>query len=1018
MLDPYARLLLLLCVILLSSACGGVADEYRIVPVTAWNAGFLRQSQVDKLLGVPGDPNSKGDIRNANCNAVLVQVRRRADVCYPSGLGEPYMSGLTPANFNALQAIINAAHDTTGGKKRIEVHCWVVVFRTAEGEVYDAHSDPSDPENYWITRDDSGFEPDDKALDPGHPKAAQYVVDVCMDLVNNFDIDGIHYDYIRFTGSTQGYNPTSVARFNARYGLTGQPPSGSELFKQWRRDQVTAIVRKVYALVQASKPWVKVSGSFIGGTPSPTSSTREAFLKSSAYAAYSDWDSWIQEGIVDFAAPMTYFDITTRQADYTNWLNFQRDRKGNRLMVPDAGVYLNYLSDAISMVQQTRNASPAGNYNHGFGVYSYQSPYAINKSTSSYGSWATFSSNLVSQVTPTWADVPQMPWKTSPTKGHIGGTLTTVAGEWADGAIVTITGPDGRTMVSDGTGFYAFIDLDPGVYQIDVIFQGSEGHKTVTVTAGALANGDIQLVADTTAPVIRNVQVSQITDGSAVVTWETDDLTTSQVEYDLAPYYGLSTPHNPLQVTSHSVTLMGLNPGTDYHFRVKSTNGVGMTAYSADYQFTTQYIASDVIIDETDPECALTGPWINTTSTTGWNGGYKYRTGVTGNPTVTAVWSPLLQRTGPYDVFVYYRAGSNRTTDAQFTINYSGGSQLVHVNQTINDRTWLRIGDSNLPFVAGQTGNVTLTNKTTDTRNVIADAVMFRYKGDVTAPVMNSVTAPRYTASTDTLEASWSASDPQSGVTAYRYAVGTAPGAADVKEWTDAGTSTSLVITGLTLQPGSTYYVSARAINGASLTSAPMSSAGITVARDVASVVEAKSLDEGEPVHFVAASATGQFGGKFYIEDRNRVSGIRVESVTAVEPNQVVEVFGRIGVADGCERALVDCQVSQGSLGQVIKPLAMSGRHVGGADSGGTGLGNVGLLVRLAGRVTEVVADGFYLDDGSKMTDETGLAGIKVWTGSPNSVADRSFVTVTGVVSCRKAAGGAVYPHVLARDID
>jgi uncharacterized lipoprotein YddW (UPF0748 family) len=39
-----------------------------------------------------------------------------------------------------------------------------------------------------------------------------------MDLVNNFDIDGIHYDYIRFEASTEGYNPTSVARYNARYG--------------------------------------------------------------------------------------------------------------------------------------------------------------------------------------------------------------------------------------------------------------------------------------------------------------------------------------------------------------------------------------------------------------------------------------------------------------------------------------------------------------------------------------------------------------------------------------------------------------------------------------------------------------------------------------------------------------------------------------------------------------------------------------------------------------------------------
>ena len=63
-----------------------------------------------------------------------------------------------------------------------------------------------------------------------------------MDLVNNFDIDGVHYDYIRFTANNQGYNPTSIARYNARYGLSGQPSPSNEQFKQWRRDQVSAVV--------------------------------------------------------------------------------------------------------------------------------------------------------------------------------------------------------------------------------------------------------------------------------------------------------------------------------------------------------------------------------------------------------------------------------------------------------------------------------------------------------------------------------------------------------------------------------------------------------------------------------------------------------------------------------------------------------------------------------------------------------------------------------------------------------
>ena len=194
-----------------------------------------------------------------------------------------------------------------------------------------------------------------------------------MDLVNfqttagpdgtDGHIDGIHYDYIRFEGNTEGFNPTSVARYNARYGLSGDPASSSEQFKQWRRDQVTALVRQVYARIQKSKPWVKQSGSFVTWNPSPTTSTRAAFQATRPYYdVYSDWDSWMQEGIVDMAVPMTYYNWASLPNDYTRWMNFEKDRHGNRHMIIGPGIYLNSLANAILELQMTRNASPAGNY--------------------------------------------------------------------------------------------------------------------------------------------------------------------------------------------------------------------------------------------------------------------------------------------------------------------------------------------------------------------------------------------------------------------------------------------------------------------------------------------------------------------------------------------------------------------------------------------------------------------------------------------------------------------------------
>ncbi|MDH7602443.1 MAG: family 10 glycosylhydrolase, partial [Armatimonadota bacterium] len=569
------------------------ADEFRAFWVDAWGNGILSQSQVDDLLGVVGDPNSLGKIRQANCNAVVVQVRRRADVCYPSAVGEPYFSGLSPANFNALQAVINAAHDTTGGKKRIEVHAWIVTFATSSGSstspVYYQHNDPSDPENYWITRDDSGAEPSDKPFDPGHPRALEYLVNVCMDLVTNFDIDGLHFDYIRYTGQRQGYNPRSIERFKARYGRTSTPAYNDAEFAQWRRDQVTALVRQVYARIQAVKPHVKLSGAFVTWNPSPTSSTRSAFMNTRPYyEVYSDWDSWMQEGIIDIGIPMTYYDYASYPNDYVRWMNFEKDRKGNRHVAIGPGIYLNSLDNAILELKMTRDPSANGNYAQGFCGYSYRVPY-------SGGSWSSFSPRLVSEVTPTWADIPPMPWKVAPTKGHISGQVTLApTGAWADGAYgaqVSITGPENRTMRCDGMGWYAFIDLTPGTYTVTAWYPGYQSQSKQVVVRIGEVTGNMYVthfeLSTNPPPQISNVRAENVTSSSAQIKWDTDVPSTSQVEYGLTNSYGQVTPLDSNLVTSHSQTITGLIASRTYHYRVRSQNGSGLESVSGDYTFST-----------------------------------------------------------------------------------------------------------------------------------------------------------------------------------------------------------------------------------------------------------------------------------------------------------------------------------------------------------------------------------------------------------------------------------------------
>ena len=582
----YAGRAFALCFLFAATLSWAAAPEYRAFWLDAFHSGFFSQSQVDALLGVPGT-SQKGEIREANCNMIVVQVRRRYDVAYPSGVGEPYMPGLSPSDFNALEALIKAAHDTTDGKQRVEVHCWSVAFKTGKGQVYSQHigtptADLVNFDNYWPTRINSttGSETADGAFDPGHPKALEYLVNTHMDLVNfqttagtngtDGHIDGIHYDYIRFEGGSEGYNPTSVARFKARYGLTTEPAATDPLFRQWRRDQVSAFVRQMYARIQKTKPWVRQSGAFVTWNPSPTSSTRSAFQTTRPYGnrsdgVYSDWDAWVEEGIVDMAIPMTYYDLGgSYPNDWTRWINFEKDRKFNRHMIIGPGTYLNNIDNAITELLQTRTASPAGNYAHGFCCYSYAVPYKS-------GSWSAFKPRLLADVTQEPAAIPDMPWKSNPTQGHVMGTVTFAAdGRWADFTQVSISGPVSRSQEVDGTGFYAFIDLPPGSYSISASQAGYATTMTnVTIAAGGAETRDMALVVAGPPGILSSPQSVTVYQG-ANVTFSGNATGAGDVYYQWR-FNGQSIPG--ATGTSYPIPVVSTNDAGSYDFVV--TNAFG-----------------------------------------------------------------------------------------------------------------------------------------------------------------------------------------------------------------------------------------------------------------------------------------------------------------------------------------------------------------------------------------------------------------------------------------------------------
>src|SRR5712664_2068049 len=124
----------------------------------------------------------------------------------------------------------------------------------------------------------------------------------------------------------------------------------------------------------------------------------------------------------------------------------------------------------------------------------------------------------------------------------------------------------------------------------------------VVVTVGGVASNGVNFTV-ASGPVISGVSVGSITTTGAIVSWTTDVVATSQVEYGTTTAYGSLTTLGSTLVTSHSVALTGLSTSTLYHYRVRSKNSSGIESISGDFAFQTSSV-----VDTTPPTIAITAP--------------------------------------------------------------------------------------------------------------------------------------------------------------------------------------------------------------------------------------------------------------------------------------------------------------------------------------------------------------------------------------------------------------------------
>ena len=268
-------------------------------------------------------------------NTLIVQIRGRGDAYYKSRV-EPRAIELKdqPLTFDPLAFTLSEAH-----KRGLKVHAWLNTSLLANLDAL-----PTDPDHVYnkhpewlavpkaVARELYGMSPADaryreKIVEwskanraelegvytgPANPKVREHIYKIWMDVLKNYPVDGLHFDYVRFASPDFDYSRTSLAQFEKwlkpqltnderrelKASLKQDPLAATEKFSakfaDFQRAQVTALVERIYRAVKKRRPAVLVSAAVFANDEN--AHTRR----------FQDWRRWLQMGIIDVACPMAY----------------------------------------------------------------------------------------------------------------------------------------------------------------------------------------------------------------------------------------------------------------------------------------------------------------------------------------------------------------------------------------------------------------------------------------------------------------------------------------------------------------------------------------------------------------------------------------------------------------------------------------------------------------------------------------------------------------------------------------
>ncbi|WP_332456251.1 glycoside hydrolase family 10 protein [Petrimonas sp.] len=284
------------------------------------------------------------NLQKHNFNTVIFQVRARGEMFYDSKI-EPMASVIAPSGygnpkFDPLAFAIEECH-----KRGMELHAWIVTYPLGlDKHVRSLGAKSVTKKNPSITRKYRG----EWFLDPGNPKTDDYLLSIVKEIVLNYDIDGIHFDYIRYPDNTGKFPDAGMYRL---YG------KGKTLY-QWRRDNITRFVTKAYDWVKSQKKWVQVSSAPLGRYRA-LGNTGAGWT--ALETVFQDAATWLKMGKHDALYPMMYYKDHLFYPFVDDWL----ENGNKRIIVPGLGTYqmieLGWSrQDIVDQMDYTRKNESAG----------------------------------------------------------------------------------------------------------------------------------------------------------------------------------------------------------------------------------------------------------------------------------------------------------------------------------------------------------------------------------------------------------------------------------------------------------------------------------------------------------------------------------------------------------------------------------------------------------------------------------------------------------------------------------